>query len=72
MIVIAGHSPLGNKSQLTFYRDLLVTIRDKVATLDADLSIKLSLRSRPLPTMPIWGGGLMSPRMFTGLVFEGA
>jgi len=53
MIVIAGHGPLGDKSQLTFYRDLLVTIGDKVATLDADLSIKLSLRSRPLPTMPI-------------------
>ena len=33
MIVIPGHGPVGDKSQLTFYRDLLVTVRDKVATL---------------------------------------
>lgn len=33
MIVIPGHGPVGDKAQLTFYRDLLVTVRDRVATL---------------------------------------
>jgi hypothetical protein len=33
MIVIPGHGSVGDKSQLTAYRDLLVTILDKAAGL---------------------------------------
>jgi hypothetical protein len=33
MIVIPGHGAVGDKSQLAFYRDLLVGTREKVATL---------------------------------------
>src|SRR5215472_6378792 len=32
-IVIPGHGPVGNKSQLAGFRDILVTIREKVAAL---------------------------------------
>jgi len=73
MIVIPGHGPVANKSQLTFYRDLLVTIRDKVAalkkqgrSLDEIIAAKLTAAYDAT-----WGGGFMSPKMFTGLVFEG-
>jgi glyoxylase-like metal-dependent hydrolase (beta-lactamase superfamily II) len=33
MIVIPGHGAVGDKAQLTYYRDLLVTVPEKVATL---------------------------------------
>jgi hypothetical protein len=32
-IVIPGHGSVGDKSQLTFYRDMLASTREKVATL---------------------------------------
>ena len=33
MVVIPGHGPIGDKSQLAFYLDLLVSTREKVAAL---------------------------------------
>jgi len=73
MIVIPGHGEVANKSQLSVYRDLLVTVRDKVATLKKQ-GRSLDEVVAANPTAPYdskWGGGFMSPRMFTGLVFEG-
>jgi hypothetical protein len=73
MIVIPGHGPVGDKSQLTFYRDLLVTVRDKVAALKKEgKSLDEIVAARPTVAYDAkWGGGFISPRMFTGLVFEG-
>jgi len=72
-IVIPGHGPVGDKSELTFYRDLLVNTRDKVATLKKQgRSLDEIVAAKPTaPWDDKWGGGFMSPRMFTGLVFEG-
>jgi hypothetical protein len=73
MIVIPGHGEVANKSHLSFYRDLLVTVRDRVATLKKQ-GRSLDEVVAANPTAPYdtkWGGGFMSPRMFTGLVFEG-
>jgi len=73
MIVIPGHGPVAGKSQLTVYRDLLVTVRDKVATLKKQgSSLDEVVAAKPTAAYDAnWGGGFMSPRMFTGLVFEG-
>jgi glyoxylase-like metal-dependent hydrolase (beta-lactamase superfamily II) len=73
MIVIPGHGPVGDKVQLTFYRDLLVTVRDKVATLKKQgRSLDEIVAAKPTAaTDEKWGGGFMSPAMFIGLVFEG-
>jgi glyoxylase-like metal-dependent hydrolase (beta-lactamase superfamily II) len=73
MIVIPGHGAIGDKSQLTFYRDLLVTVRDKVAALKKQgKSLDEIVAAKPTAAYDAkWGGGFMSPRMFTGLVFEG-
>ena len=56
-----------------FYRDLLVTTRDKVATLKKQgRSLNEIVAAKPTAAWDDkWGGGFMSPRMFTGLVFEG-
>ena len=72
-IVIPGHGAIGDKSQLTFYRDLLVTTRDKVAALKKQgKSLDEIVAAKPTAAWDEkWGGGFMSPRMFTGLVFEG-
>ena len=73
MIVIPGHGPIGDKSQLTFYRDLLVGVRDRVATLKKQgQSLDEIVASKPTAaTDATWGGGFMSPKQFVGLVFQG-
>ncbi len=73
MIVIPGHGPVGTRSDLTFYRDLLVNTSDKVAALKKQgKSLKEIIAAKPTAAYDTkWGGGFMSPRMFTGLVFEG-
>lgn len=73
MIVIPGHGAIGDKAQLTYYRDLLVTVREKVATLKKQgQSLDEIVAAKPTAAYDDkWGGGFMSPRMFTGLVFEG-
>ncbi len=73
MIVIPGHGPIGNKAQLTFYRDLLVGVRDKVANLKKQgKSLDEIVATKPtVATDAQWGGGFMSPRQFIGLVFQG-
>jgi glyoxylase-like metal-dependent hydrolase (beta-lactamase superfamily II) len=73
MIVIPGHGPIAKKSDLNFYRDLLVSVRDKVAALKVQgKSLEEIIAAKPTATYDAkWGGGFMSPRMFTGLVFNG-
>jgi glyoxylase-like metal-dependent hydrolase (beta-lactamase superfamily II) len=72
-IVVPGHGAIGDKAQLIFYRDLLVTARDKVATLKKQgRSLDEVVATKPTAVWDDkWGRGFMSPRMFTGLVFEG-
>jgi glyoxylase-like metal-dependent hydrolase (beta-lactamase superfamily II) len=74
MIVIPGHGAIGDKSQLAFYRDLLVGTREKVATLKKQgKSLDEIVAAKPTAaTDAKWGGGFMSPRQFIGLVFQGA
>ena len=72
-IVIPGHGAVADKAQLSFYYDLLVTTREKVAALKMQgRSLEEVVAAKPTATYDAqWGGGFMSPRMFTGLVFEG-
>jgi glyoxylase-like metal-dependent hydrolase (beta-lactamase superfamily II) len=72
-IIIPGHGSIGDKTQLTFYRDLLVTTRDKVSRLKKQgKSLAEIIATKPTAAYDAkWGGGFMSPAMFTGLVFEG-
>jgi glyoxylase-like metal-dependent hydrolase (beta-lactamase superfamily II) len=72
-IVIPGHGPVATRSDLSVYRDLLVSTRDKVATLKKQgKSLDEIIAEKPTAAYDAkWGGGFMSPRMFNGLVFEG-
>ena len=73
MIVIPGHGAVADKSQLAFYRDLLVSTREKVGalkrqgkSLDEIVAAKLTAT-----TDAKWGNGFRSPKDFIGDVFHG-
>lgn len=72
-IVIPGHGPVATKTDLSAYRDILVKTRDKVATLKKQgKSLDEVIAEKPTAAYDAkWGSGFMSPKMFTGLVFEG-
>jgi glyoxylase-like metal-dependent hydrolase (beta-lactamase superfamily II) len=73
MIVIPGHGAIGDKSQLAFYRDLLVGTREKVAALKKQgRSLDEIVAAKPTAaTDAKWGNGFRSPRDFLGDVFQG-
>jgi len=73
MVLIPGHGPISNKSELTQYRDLLVDMRDRVAALKRQgRTIEEIIASKPGAAHDDkWGGGFMSPSVFAGLVYEG-
>jgi glyoxylase-like metal-dependent hydrolase (beta-lactamase superfamily II) len=73
MILIPGHGPVADKAQLAHFRDVMVDIRTHVAA--------MKKQGKPLPEIIAakptaaydakWGGGFMSPSVFTALVYEG-
>jgi glyoxylase-like metal-dependent hydrolase (beta-lactamase superfamily II) len=73
MILIPGHGPIADKAQLTVYRDMLVTIRDKVAALKKQgKPLQEIVAAKPTAAYDAkWGGGFMNPANFTGLVYQG-
>ena len=73
MIIIPGHGPIGNRSQLVEFRDMLVAIRGTVSTLKKKgNSLAETIAAKPTaPFDAVWGGGLMSPAEFTELVYTG-
>jgi len=72
-IIIPGHGPVGDKSQLAEYRDMLVSIRENVAVLKRQgRSLEQTVAAKPTaPYDAKWGQFLMTPAIFTGLVFSG-
>jgi glyoxylase-like metal-dependent hydrolase (beta-lactamase superfamily II) len=73
MIVIPGHGAVSDKSQLTFYRDLLVGTREKVAALKKQgKSLDEIVATKPTAaTDAKWGNGFRSTKDFIGDVFQG-
>ena len=72
-IVIPGHGEVANKSQLSFYRDLLVGTREKVAALKKQGKSLEEIVAAKLTaaTDAKWGNGFRSPKDFIGDVFQG-
>jgi glyoxylase-like metal-dependent hydrolase (beta-lactamase superfamily II) len=73
MIVIPGHGVVGDKSQLAFYRDLLVGARERVAALKKQgKSLDEIVAAKPTAaTDAKWGNGFRNPKDFIGDVFQG-
>jgi glyoxylase-like metal-dependent hydrolase (beta-lactamase superfamily II) len=73
VIVVPGHGAIGDKSQLTFFRDLLVETRAKVAAMKKEgRSLDEIVAAKPTAdTDAKWGNGFRSARDFIGDVFKG-
>lgn len=72
-IIVPGHGPIGNRSQLADFRDMLVAIRGNVAALKAKgLSLEDTIKAKPTaPFDAKWGQFVIDPAFFTQLVYEG-
>jgi glyoxylase-like metal-dependent hydrolase (beta-lactamase superfamily II) len=72
-VVIPGHGPVGSKSDVTEFRDMLVGIRQKVAALKKQgRSLDETVAAKPTAAFDAkWGQFLITPAMFTGLVYAG-
>ena len=72
-IVIPGHGPIGNRSQLIEFRDMLVAVRAKVAALKAE-GKTLDQVTAAKPTADYdakWGTSVINGMLFTALVYRG-
>jgi len=72
-IVIPGHGPVGGQADLMEYRDMLVTIRGSVATLKKQgKTIDQIIAAKPTADFDAkWGQMIISPELFTRLVYRG-
>jgi glyoxylase-like metal-dependent hydrolase (beta-lactamase superfamily II) len=72
-IVVPGHGPIGDRSQLLEYREMLVAVRDKVAALKKQgRSLEEIVAARPTADYDAkWGNFVIGPDSFTRLVYEG-
>jgi glyoxylase-like metal-dependent hydrolase (beta-lactamase superfamily II) len=72
-IVIPGHGPIGDKSQLIEFRDMLVAIREKVANLkEQGKSLDEAVAAKPTADYDAkWGGFVIDGSFFTRLVYVG-
>jgi cyclase len=69
--IVAGHGPLGNKADLTEFRDMLVTSRDRVEKLkSAGKSAQEAVTEKPFADLdPVWGNGIVNSEQWVQIVY---
>jgi glyoxylase-like metal-dependent hydrolase (beta-lactamase superfamily II) len=69
--LVAGHGPLGNKADLTRFRDMLVTSRDRVEKLkSAGISAQEAVAEKPFADLDsIWGNGIINGGQWVQIVY---
>ncbi|MGC1782946.1 MAG: MBL fold metallo-hydrolase [Acidobacteriaceae bacterium] len=69
--IVAGHGPLGNKADLTKFRDMLVTSRDRVQRLkSAGKSAQEAVAEKPFADLdPVWGNGIINSEQWVQIVY---
>lgn len=72
-IIVPGHGPVGNKKQLTEFRDMLVDIHKKVAILKKQgKTSEEVVATKPTADYDAkWGGFVIKGDVFTYLVYKG-
>lgn len=72
-VFIPGHGPVGGRSDVVEFRDMLVAIREKVAALKKQgRSLDETIAAKPTAAFDAkWGQFLITPAAFTGLVYQG-
>jgi cyclase len=69
--IVPGHGPLGNKADLTKFRDMLITSRDRVQTLkSAGKSAEEAVAEKPFADLdPVWGKGIINSDQWVQVVY---
>jgi glyoxylase-like metal-dependent hydrolase (beta-lactamase superfamily II) len=72
-ILVPGHGQIGKRAQLIEFRDMLVTVRDKIAALKSDgKSLEEVIAAKPTAAFDDkWGRFVIDSKFFTKLVYEG-
>jgi cyclase len=70
--IIPGHGPLGTKADLQAFRDMVKTVRDRVAQLKAEGKTReQAVAAKPTADLDAkWGGGFMKGDTFVGLAYD--
>lgn len=70
--IVPGHGPLGDLASLTKYRDVLVTVRDRVAKLKkSGQTVQQVVAAAPTKDLDAtWGKGFMQPADFLAIVYN--
>ncbi len=70
--IIPGHGPIVGRAALRANREMLISVRDRVRKMvERGLDRRAVLRARPSREFdPEFGGGVMSPDRFVGLVYD--
>jgi glyoxylase-like metal-dependent hydrolase (beta-lactamase superfamily II) len=69
--IVPGHGPLGNKADLTKFRDMLVTSRDRVQKLkSAGKLAQEAVAEKPFADLdPVWGKGVVNGDQWVQIVY---
>ncbi len=69
--IVAGHGPLGNKADLTKFREMLITSRDRIQKLkSAGKSAQEAVAQKPFADLdPVWGKGIINSDQFVQIVY---
>ena len=72
-IIIPGHGPIGNKAQLSEFRDMLVGVRAKVAAAKQQgKDVEATIAAQPTAAYDAkFGKGFLTPDVFVRLVYQG-
>jgi glyoxylase-like metal-dependent hydrolase (beta-lactamase superfamily II) len=70
--IVPGHGPLGDRAALTSFRDMMVTVRDRVQKLKKEgKTLEEVVAATPTKDLDeTWGKGFMQPNMFVTLVYN--
>jgi cyclase len=70
--IVPGHGPLSKREELTKYRDMLVTVRDRVQKLKkAGSTVDQVIAAAPTKDLdPVWGKGFLQPKDFLAIVYN--
>jgi glyoxylase-like metal-dependent hydrolase (beta-lactamase superfamily II) len=69
--IVAGHGPLGNKADLTNFRDMLITSRDRIQKLkSAGKSAQEAVVEKPFADLePVWGKGIINSEQWVQIAY---
>jgi glyoxylase-like metal-dependent hydrolase (beta-lactamase superfamily II) len=70
--IVPGHGPLADQAALSKFRDMMVTVRDRVQKLKKEgRTLQETVAAAPTKDLdPVWGKGFLQPDMFVTIVYN--